>query len=254
MATNVDKEKALHFIEALQPHAGTTITREELDSTAKVIKDFGKASVSEGKSTDEAKFSLRSYSKFQKEMEQWLRRNRLPEHAQRPTPPQRMPNETTAQFAARVNKFLAEDALWQTAPVYRGHLFADGTAMGEYNRELQRRSVLARITLQDSMLPVRKAQEAIAKEHGLHRMGIFEDVYLAETRSHGMAKNQMEQFNTFFLEPLRKAYHELSRKLGGYDKVKVYMMAKHGLERNRVIAFRDAQYNAWYERPKQLRF
>ena len=38
--TNVDKEKALHFIEALQPHAGTTITSEELLSAANVVKDF----------------------------------------------------------------------------------------------------------------------------------------------------------------------------------------------------------------------
>ena len=38
--TNVDKEKALHFIEALQPHAGTTITNEELLSAANVVKDF----------------------------------------------------------------------------------------------------------------------------------------------------------------------------------------------------------------------
>ena len=38
--SNVDKEKALRFIEALQPHAGTTITSEELDSAAKVVQDF----------------------------------------------------------------------------------------------------------------------------------------------------------------------------------------------------------------------
>ncbi len=38
--SNVDKEKALHFIEALQPHAGTTITSEELNSAANVIQSF----------------------------------------------------------------------------------------------------------------------------------------------------------------------------------------------------------------------
>ena len=37
--SNVDKEKALHFIEALQPHAGTT-TSEELSSAANVVRKF----------------------------------------------------------------------------------------------------------------------------------------------------------------------------------------------------------------------
>ncbi len=39
-ATNIDKEKALHFIEALQNHPGTTITSEELNSAANVINSF----------------------------------------------------------------------------------------------------------------------------------------------------------------------------------------------------------------------
>ena len=39
-ATNIDKEKALRFIEALRPHVGTTITGEELSDAAKVVKDF----------------------------------------------------------------------------------------------------------------------------------------------------------------------------------------------------------------------
>ena len=39
-ATNIDKEKALHFIEALQNHSGTTITDEELKSAANIINSF----------------------------------------------------------------------------------------------------------------------------------------------------------------------------------------------------------------------
>ena len=39
-ATNIDKEKALRFIEALPNHPGTTIKEEELFSAAKVVKDF----------------------------------------------------------------------------------------------------------------------------------------------------------------------------------------------------------------------
>lgn len=39
-ATNIDKKKALHFIEALLNHPETTITNEELSTAAKVVKDF----------------------------------------------------------------------------------------------------------------------------------------------------------------------------------------------------------------------
>ena len=39
-ATNIDKEKALRFIEALPNHPGTTIKEEELFSATKVVKDF----------------------------------------------------------------------------------------------------------------------------------------------------------------------------------------------------------------------
>ncbi len=49
----MDKKKALRFIEALQPHAGTTIKDEELSDAAKVINDYNKSN-SEGK-----RFSLR---------------------------------------------------------------------------------------------------------------------------------------------------------------------------------------------------
>ena len=50
--TNIDKEKALRFIEELQPHAGTTIKREELVSAAKVVEDFENARMDGGKVLD----------------------------------------------------------------------------------------------------------------------------------------------------------------------------------------------------------
>ena len=38
--TNIDKKKALRFIEALLPHAETTIKEEELDDAAKVVESY----------------------------------------------------------------------------------------------------------------------------------------------------------------------------------------------------------------------
>lgn len=51
--SNVDKKKALRFIEELQPHAGTTIKSEELSSAAKVIQDFENPKVSEEKVSED---------------------------------------------------------------------------------------------------------------------------------------------------------------------------------------------------------
>ena len=48
-ATNIDKEKALRFIEALPNHPGTTIKAEELISAANVVKDFVNSKESDGK-------------------------------------------------------------------------------------------------------------------------------------------------------------------------------------------------------------
>ena len=47
-ATNIDKEKALHFIEALPNHPGTTIKDEELISAANVVRNFENEKVSDG--------------------------------------------------------------------------------------------------------------------------------------------------------------------------------------------------------------
>lgn len=58
--SNVDKEKALHFIEALQPHAGTTITDEELKSAANIINSFETTKGNGEKvDVDGTKFSLK---------------------------------------------------------------------------------------------------------------------------------------------------------------------------------------------------
>lgn len=191
------------------------------------------------------RFSLR-YDQFEHELNQWKKDNNLPKDAQRPTIPQRNAGESAVDFLRRVDEYRKQMALWKTAPTYEQHLLSDDTALGEFNRELQRGSVLKRIAFQDSMLAIRKAQEAIMKEVGVDRLNMAEDAYTAENRSHGKGKNEFEEYNNEFLQPLRKAYHQMKKVLGdSYDNVRVYMMAKHGLERDAQMAFKmslDADY------------
>ena len=186
------------------------------------------------------KFSLR-YDKFEHDLNQWKKDNNLPKDAQRPIIPQRNTGESAVDFLRRVDEYRKMMALWKTAPTYEQHLLSDDTALGEFNRELQRGSVLKRIAFQDSMLAIRKAQEAIMKEVGVDRLNMAEDAYTAENRSHGKGKNEFEEYNNEFLQPLRKAYHQMKKVLGdSYDNVRVYMMAKHGLERDAQMAFKKS--------------
>lgn len=189
---------------------------------------------------DNTKFSLR-YDQFEHDLNQWKKDNNLPKDAQRPTIPQRNAGESAVDFLRRVDEYRKQMALWKTAPTYEQHLLSDDTALGEFNRELQRGSVLKRIAFQDSMLAIRKAQEAIMKEVGVDRLNMAEDAYTAENRSHGKGKNEFEEYNNEFLQPLRKAYHQMKKVLGdSYDNVRIYMVAKHGLERNAQMAFKKS--------------
>lgn len=186
------------------------------------------------------RFSLR-YDQFEHDLNQWKKDNNLPKDAKRPTIPQRNAGESAVDFLRRVDEYRKQMALWKTAPTYEQHLLSDDTALGEFNRELQRGSVLKRIAFQDSMLAIRKAQEAIMKEVGVDRLNMAEDAYTAENRSHGKGKNEFEEYNNEFLQPLRKAYHQMKKVLGdSYDNVRLYMMAKHGLERNAQMAFKKS--------------
>ena len=215
--------------------AGTIFGGAKEGDTNYVIFDENNAKI-----VGNTRFSLR-YDKFEHDLNQWKKDNNLPKDAKRPTIPQRNVGESAVDFLRRVDEYRKQMALWKTAPTYEQHLLSDDTALGEFNRELQRGSVLKRIAFQDSMLAIRKAQEAIMKEVGVDRLNMAEDAYTAENRSHGKGKNEFEEYNNEFLQPLRKAYHQMKKVLGdSYDNVRLYMMAKHGLERNAQMAFKES--------------
>lgn len=221
--------------------AGTIYGGAKNGDTNYVIFDENNANI-----VGNTRFSLR-YDQFEHDLNQWKKDNNLPKDAQRPTIPQRNAGESAVDFLRRVDEYRKQMALWKTAPTYEQHLLSDDTAIGEFNRELQRGSVLKRIAFQDSMLAIRKSQEAIMKEVGVDRLNMAEDAYTAENRSHGKGKNEFEEYNNEFLQPLRKAYHQMKKVLGdSYDNVRIYMMAKHGLERDAQMAFKmslDADYD-----------
>lgn len=230
--TNIEKGKLLSIIPTIQK-AG--IDGNQPNSA---YKDKRLISILQTNLTESPKYSLRE-TKFKHELAEWKKQNALPKTAKEPQVPIRDINETDAEWKQRLAEYRKEAALWKTAPTYEADLVVGDDAEAIYNRALQRKSIQARIVIQDGMLAIREAQNAISREVG-SKIGTQEDAYNAENRSHGKAKNEMEEYNHFYLEPLRKAYNALKNQMGGYGYVKNYLMAKHGLERNAYMAFMAA--------------
>lgn len=90
-ATNIDKAKALHFIEALQNHSGT-LTSEELSSAANIVRNFVNPKQNDGNLQKTEKYSLR-VDRYRDELNQWKKDNNLPKDAERPQLPVREPND-----------------------------------------------------------------------------------------------------------------------------------------------------------------
>lgn len=89
--SNVDKEKALHFIEALQPHAGT-LKSEELSSAANIVRNFVNPKQNDENLQKTERYSLR-VDRYWEELNQWKKDNNLPKDAERPQLPVREPND-----------------------------------------------------------------------------------------------------------------------------------------------------------------
>lgn len=93
---------------------------------------------------------------------------------------------------------------------------------------------------QDSMLALKELQNAILKETG-KTMRDWEDAYTAQ--NHMSSKNQAEAeaYKNNFFKPLMEEVAKLATNGTKYEDVIRYLIAKHGLERNRVFSERDAK-------------
>jgi len=98
--------------------------------------------------------------------------------------------------------------------------------------------------MQDSMLGLRKAMEAIdgGKHFRVENVPGNENAYLAENRMSSVNAAEQTAYFREYMQPLLKAVHGIAGDNEAVRKDLVgYMMAKHGLERNIKFAERDAQ-------------
>ena len=133
-----------------------------------------------------------------------------------------------------------------------GLLYRDGTPMDErdkkivrerYERTIRSSAFQFREAMQDSMLSVRRLMESIA-DKDIEDIAGFENTYLAENRLSSTNKSEADLYKKLLLTPLIDELRRLSGNRGNRDEVTDYMMAKHGLERNEVMARMDAEKQA----------
>lgn len=141
------------------------------------------------------------------------------------------------------------------------YMYRDGDVMDErdraivrdrYERTIQSGMYQFREAVQDSMLSLRRLMEYIAEATG-EKVKDFENAYMAENAL--SSKNHAEQdiYGKLLFNPMLDEIHNLAKENSSRDEVTQYMMAKHGLERNEVMARRAAEQTAMDELGKDLR-
>ena len=113
-----------------------------------------------------------------------------------------------------------------------------------WDREMSKASFFAKEGYWDYLASVDEFQKLIARETG-REISSMEDTYRAMLSLSSKNANDMKQFDSLLALPLQKAILKLIGATKNYDRgpgreLCDYMMAKHGIERNRDMAVRNA--------------
>lgn len=119
-------------------------------------------------------------------------------------------------------------------------------ARRRYEERVKRGMYQAQEAIQDSMLGLQEAMQAILKGEGKKNVYIedvpgFENAYLGENRLSSMNQAEADAFANILFNPLLKEVSSLAPNKEAKEEITDYMRAKHGLERNNKMAIRDAQ-------------
>lgn len=144
-------------------------------------------------------------------------------------------------------------------------LFRDGDAAeyekaharNIYDQRVKRGMFQMQEAMQDSMLSLKEAMNAVLKAEGKSKVHIedvagFENPYLGENRLSSVNQAECKAFAQTLFKPLLNEVSRLAEDAEEHAMLTDYMMAKHGLERNTVMARRDAEKKANEEFGKEL--
>jgi hypothetical protein len=106
-----------------------------------------------------------------------------------------------------------------------------------YNDRLNRVETVFSEAYQDSMVSLKTAQNAIAKDKEIPDS---QNAYQAENLMHGKNKNEQDLYNRMFRDPLIATINKIMNLTGmNWGDVDRYVYTKSGLERNREFFVRD---------------
>ena len=165
----------------------------------------------------------------------------------------------------------AEDALMRSKTHYdeipeNDVMFRDGDsveyrkaqARNLYEQRVSRKLYQVQEAIQDSMLGLKEAMEAVLKAEGgytgrIEDVAGYENPYLGENRLSSVNQAECAAFAQTLFKPMLEEVARLAKTAKERAELTDYMMAKHGLERNDVMARRAAEKVAHDEFRKELK-
>lgn len=115
-------------------------------------------------------------------------------------------------------------------------------ARDRYERRVKSGWYQSQEATQDSMLGLKVAMETIlGKDTYIEDVAGFENAYIGENRLSSVNKAEADAFAHILFKPMLDAVAKLAKNDTQREELTDYMFAKHGLERNKVMAEADAQ-------------
>ena len=112
-------------------------------------------------------------------------------------------------------------------------------AREQYEQRINRAMFQTQEALQDSMLGLKEAMNAITKAEGknvnIEDIDGYENAYLGENRLSSVNKAEADAFAHLLFKPMLAEVSKLCKNAQERAELVDYMMAKHGLERNAVM-------------------
>lgn len=150
--------------------------------------------------------------------------------------------DTSMQYELKVGEYAADI---QDNTMYRDgdpEVHERTLARDRYEQRVRSGMFQTQEALQDSMLGLKEAMSAIlGRGKNIEDVDGFENAYLGENRLSSVNKAEADAFARLLFKPMLDEVARLAPTRAAREELTDYMMAKHGLERNRVMAERDAQ-------------
>lgn len=120
-----------------------------------------------------------------------------------------------------------------------------GTAIDRYHRSLDEHGYMFTESYMDNMLSLKKLMNAIVPDKKIEDIASSENPYMLQNTMQGAMSNAAQMFERNVMKPLDKAMADVLDAFDGKkddEKIRnfnLYMITKHGLERNREFFVRD---------------